>query len=75
MPTKKISKIDESEEELKALEEEDEVMPLHSKQEDRADNPQPPLGEEPILDELAAMGYTEDGPGTPDDGDRAIYRE
>ena len=72
MPTKKSSKRVESEKELKDRERDNEIMPLNPKQRGRNNKPVAPLGEEPILEELNALGFTEEGLGTPDNGDRAI---
>jgi hypothetical protein len=70
MPTKKTIKRFESERELKERERDDEIMPLIPKQANRAYKPVAPLGEEPILEELTTLGFTEEGAETPDDGDR-----
>ena len=72
MSTKKMIKRVESEKELKDRERDNEIMPLNPKQRGRTNKPVAPLGEEPILEELNALGFTEEGLGTPDNGDRAI---
>ncbi len=72
MTAKKIIKRVENEKELKAREKDDEIMPLYPKEIRRAKKTLASLGEEPILEELNALGFTEEGLGTPDNGDRPI---